>query len=110
MFDSTTPSRIQRIKRNVLAREGLSWTDLLVLCAVHDLGQDSFTVTIQGVVKATGLNRCWVYASIRKLKAKQFIVVRGRQNKAAVVSITGWTTLLLNRAKGAFAGLGVFDE
>lgn len=111
MFDTTTPFRIQLVKRKVLAREGLSWTDLLVLCAIHDLGQQSFNVTINAVIQATALNRCWVYAAIRKLKSRQFILVRERKNKPVAVSITGLTTLLINRAKGAFAGQNVYlDE
>jgi hypothetical protein len=84
-----------KVKKNLLPMEGLTWTDLTVICTIQQLQQTSETVTTVMVICELKMNKCWIYKSVHKLGLKKFILVSPSPRKAAVVSLSNWGKILL---------------
>lgn len=77
--------RTDYLKRTLLPAEGLMWTDLLVLCALKQLEKDYDFIYTSDVIAHLGMNKCWIYRSLRKLRAKGYINTT-EQSQAGVSS------------------------
>ena len=104
MLAPAIPLKIEKVKRTVLAREGLVWTDLLVLCALLELKEGIGLVEPIALIKHLEMDRCWVYRSLKKLREKDLINIRERPQAPALVSLSGWGRVLLQRAGDCFEG------
>jgi DNA-binding MarR family transcriptional regulator len=94
--------KANKVKKNLLPIEGLTWTDLLVICTIQQLELTSEPVTTSLVIGELKMNKCWVYKSIRKLEAKNFILVRPSPRQPAIVCLSNWGKILLSRVNESF--------
>lgn len=90
--------KANKFKKTLLQIEELTWTDLLVICTIDQLGQTDEPVTSAMVVEDLKMNRCWIYKSVRRLQAKGFILVSLRPKEPSRLAISNWGKILLLRA------------
>lgn len=94
--------KANKVKKTLLPIEGLTWTDLLVICTLQQLELENQSVTTAHVIEELKMNKCWVYKSIQKLEAKNFILVRPSPRQAAIICLSNWGKILLSRAGECF--------
>lgn len=93
------------VKRVLLPSEGLVWTDLMVICTLIKLEEDSYMNTPSDVIARLRMNKCWVYRSIRKLQSKNLIQVTYRPQAASYLCTSGWGKILLQRVDECLRGI-----
>ncbi len=108
---SQIPLKVEEVKRRLLKKEGLLWTDLLALCAIVELQEEIHLVRPIDLIKRLRMNRNWVYGSLRRLQEKELVQIMKRPRGHALISLGGWGRVLLHRAQECFDGnTTYFDE
>lgn len=87
-----------KVKKTLLQFEELTWTDLLVICTVHQLGQSDEPVTTAMVIGELKMNKCWIYKSVRRLESKGFVLSSTRPKEPSLLFVSNWGKILLQRA------------
>ncbi len=90
--------KANKVKKTLLPMEGLTWTDLLVICTIQQLELTNESVTTALVIGELKMNKCWVYKSVRRLESKGFVLASPRPNKATLLLMSNWGKILLQRA------------
>lgn len=90
--------KANKVKKTLLPIEELTWTDLLVICTIHQLELTNESVTTALVIEELKMNKCWIYKSVHKLGLKKFILVTFYPKKPAVVGLSNWGKILIQRA------------
>lgn len=94
-----------KVKKSLLSVEGLTWTDLLVICVLHQLEEESRFITSTLIIDRLNMNKCWIYRSIRRLEAKKLILVSHRPHAASYLCTSGWGKILLQRVAECIRGI-----
>lgn len=96
-----------KVKRTLLPVEGLTWTDLLVICVLHKLEQDSGFITPALIIDVLKMDKCWVYRAIRRLETKQLIIVQQRPKGPSYLSLSGWGNILIQKIDECMRGMNI---
>lgn len=94
-----------KVKKVLLPLEQLTWTDLLVICVLHQLEQETQFITSTQIIERLDMNKCWIYRAIRKLETKRFILVQHRPQAASYLCTSGWGKILLQRVAECIRGI-----
>jgi DNA-binding MarR family transcriptional regulator len=90
--------KANKVKKGLLQIEELTWTDLLVICTVHQLELTSQSATTALVIGELKMNKCWIYKSVRRLESKGFILLSTRPRERSQLFVSNWGKILLQRA------------
>jgi|GEM_PF-4116765 predicted transcriptional regulator len=89
--------KVNKVKKNLLSLEELTWTDVLVICTIQQLELENQSITTAQVIEELKMNKCWVYRSVRRLESKGFILSSTRPKEPSLLFVSNWGKILLQR-------------
>jgi len=105
-FSHEVPIATERLRKELPKKYSIRWVDLLVLCTLIELEKVNDFIYTTDIIKYLEMNRDWIYASVKRLRAKELIVTeRTPAGEANLINISGFGKGLVRRIGRSYRDL-----